>query len=344
MINFKVGILGAGNIADTIADTLNKLSGFEPYAVASRNLEKADQLAKKYNITKSYGSYEELAEDPDVEMIYIATPHSHHAEHATMCLNAGKPVLVEKAFSYNAATSREVLKLAEEKKLFCGEAMWVRFFPIYKKLLEWINKGVIGNVVHVTCNLGFDLKYTERLIKPDLAGGALLDLAIYPITLIAMLFGNEPAAITSTCTKLNTGVDAQDCIHFNFKNGRTASAFATMLYQSDNTGKIYGELGYIEIDNILCPTAFRIYKDNKPFLEVNPNEDQISGYEYEFMAARDAIITGKLECPEMTHKETLRIMSLMDMLRKSWQYKLPMEKDTPDEFIKNMKAGDVANV
>lgn len=343
MINFKVGILGAGSIADKIADTLNKLSGFEPYAIASRDLEKANTFAAKHNMAKSYSSYEELINDPDVEMIYIATPHSHHAEQAIMCINAGKPVFVEKAFSYNSSSAREVLKLAEEKKVFCNEAMWIRFFPIYNKLLEFIKKGVIGTICHVTCNLGFDIKYSERMIKPELAGGALLDLGIYPLTLISMLFGNAPAAVSSTCTKLNTGVDAQNSVYFNFKNGRTASVFSTMLYNSDNSAKIYGELGYIEVDNMLCPTAFRVYKDNQLLVEVNPNEDQISGYEYEFMAARDAIITGKLECAEMPHTETLRMMGLMDMLRKSWHYKMPMEENTTDDFI-NMKAGDVASV
>ena len=136
MINFKVGILGAGKIAGTIADTLNDLDAFEAYAVASRDQAKADAFGAEHGITKCYGSYEALIADPDVELIYIATPHSHHAEQAKLCLRAGKPVLVEKAFSYNASTTEEVLKISEETGIFCGEALWIRFMPMYRILVE----------------------------------------------------------------------------------------------------------------------------------------------------------------------------------------------------------------
>ena len=138
MINFKVGILGAGKIAGVIADTLNKLDAFEPYAIASRDQEKADAFGAEHGVTKCYGSYEALIEDPDVELVYVATPHAYHAKHAKMCLNAGKPVLVEKAFSYNAHSTKEVMELSEQKGIFCGEAMWIRFMPMYKLLLEYL--------------------------------------------------------------------------------------------------------------------------------------------------------------------------------------------------------------
>ena len=165
MINFKVGIMGAGKIAGVIADTLKDLDAFEAYAIASRDTEKAAAFAKEHGVTKYYGSYEELVADPDVELIYIATPHSHHAEHAKLCLNAGKPVLVEKAFSYNAATTEEVLNLAKEKNLFCGEAMWIRFMPMYRLMAEYIQKGAIGRVNNITCSLGYSLLREERLLR-----------------------------------------------------------------------------------------------------------------------------------------------------------------------------------
>lgn len=327
MINFKVGILGAGKIAGTIADTLQALDAFEAYAVASRDQQKADAFGAEHGIEKCYGSYEALIADPDVELIYIATPHSHHAEQAKLCLRAGKPVLVEKAFSYNAATTEEVLKLSEETGVFCGEAMWIRFMPMYRILAEYIQKGAIGCVHNITCSLGYDLRQKERLTKPELAGGALLDLGVYPINLISMIYGSEPPLIASTCTKLDTGVDAQEVLQITYKGGRTANALVTMMYQPDNNAKIYGDRGYIEIDNINCPETFRIYTgDHKLVVETKKPDKQTTGYEFEFMSARDAIITGNTECPEMPHAETLRIMQMCDNLRKTWKIDFPMDE------------------
>lgn len=326
MINFKVGIMGAGKIAGTIADTLNRLEAFEPYAVASRNIEKANAFGEEYNIEKRYGSYEELIADPEVELIYIATPHSHHAEQAKMCIEAGKPVLVEKAFSYNAATAEEVLKLSEEKNVFAGEAMWIRFMPMYQALAEYVKNGAIGQINNITCSLGYDLRHSERLIKPELAGGALLDLGVYPLNFIAMMYGKPPATLASTCMRLETGVDAQEVLQINFNGGQSATAFVTMMYKADNGAKLYGSKGYIEIDNINCPEAVRIYSgDGHLVSDVKQPERQINGYEYEFIAARDAIILGKYECEEMPHAETIRILQLTDSLRKSWKLTFPME-------------------
>lgn len=326
MLDFKVGIMGAGKIAGTIADTLNKLHSFVPYAIASRDLDKANEFGDKYNVEKRYGSYEELVKDPDVELIYIATPHAFHASQAKMCIEAGKPVLVEKAFSYDSITTAEVLNLAKQRNVFCGEAMWIRFLPMYIVLKQQIDKGVIGHVTNITCSLGYDLRGKERLINPELAGGVLLDLGVYPINLVSMLYGTEPVSISSTCAKLESGVDGQCTIQMSYKGARTANMFCSMMYKPDNNVRIYGDKGYIEIDNINNPETFRIYQgDHKLVLETKVPERQISGYEYEFIAARDAIILGNVECPEMLHDETLRIMRIMDGLRKTWNVTYPME-------------------
>ncbi len=332
MLDFKVGIIGAGKIAGVVADTLNKLHSFAPYAIASRDINKANEFGDKYNVEKRYGSYEELANDPEVELVYIATPHAFHAEQAKMCIEAGKPVLVEKSFSYDAATTTEVLTLAREKKVFCGEAMWIRFLPMYTAIMEQIKRGVIGNVRNITCSLGYDLRGKERLMDPALAGGALLDLGVYPINLVAMIFGPELVSVSSTCAKLESGVDAQNIIQMTFKGARTANMFSTMMYKPDNGATIYGDKGYIEIDNINNPEAFRIYQgDNKLVMQATPPETQISGYEYEFLAARQAIIVGGLECPEMPHSETIRIMNIMDGLRNGWKVRFPMETEEAPE-------------
>lgn len=334
MITFKIGILGAGNIAGTVADTLDKLEGFEPYAVASRDISKANEFGDKYGITKRYGSYQELVNDPDVELIYIATPHSHHAEQAKMCINAGKPVLVEKAFSYNAATALEVIKLAQEKKVFCGEAMWLRYSPIMRLTCDMLKNNIIGEPRLVTANLGYDLRSVERLTKPELAGGALLDLGVYPLNAITMIMGGAPVSAGSSCSRLSTGVDAIDSIQLNFPNGRMATAFASMMYTCDNACHIYGTHGRIEIEQITNPEALRVYdKDNNLIQEIHPAERQISGYEYEFISARKAIICGELEPAEMKHQDTLNMLGFYDMLRKAWKvtYPLPGEPEAAAE-------------
>lgn len=330
MLDFRVGIMGAGKIAGVVADTLNQLNQFTPYAIASRDINKANEFGDKYNIEKRYGSYEELVNDPDVELIYIATPHSEHAAQAKMCLEAGKPVLVEKAFSYDSVTTAEIINLSEEKNIFCGEAMWVRFLPMYRMLLQQIEQGVIGRVTGLTCTLGYDLRNKARILSPELAGGALLDLGVYPINLASMLFGTEPISITSSCAKLETGVDGQSTIIMNFKGAKSATLFTTMMYKPDNNARIYGDKGYIEIDNINNPEAFRIFHgDHNMVFEAKKPDRQISGYEYEFLAARDAIIVGANQCGEMSHQETLRIMRICDGLRRTWGVKFPMDVEIP---------------
>ena len=326
MINFKVGIIGAGSIAATVADTLTKLDAFEPYAIASRDLAKAQEFASAHGCTKAYGSYEELVADPDVELVYIATPHAFHAEQAKMCINAGKPCLVEKAFSYNAATAKEVLDLAEEKKVFCGEAMWIRFNPLYKLAAKIIFDNKIGKLNHIQASLGYDIKEKERLQKPELAGGALLDLGIYCINLSAMFFGSDPANVMSTVRYFQTGMDAQEVISFAHEGGRTADYFVTAMYKAENNARFYCDLGYIEIQNMNNPEGLKVFGKNKELIfQATVPDTQISGYEYEFLSARDAIITGKTECGEITHRETIRLLAHADMLRKTWKMPFPME-------------------
>lgn len=338
MITFKIGILGAGKIAGTIADTLNQLDGFEPYAVASRDINKANEFADTYHIEKRYGSYEDLVNDPDIDLVYIATPHSHHAEQAKMCINAGKPVFVEKPLSYNAQTAMEVIKLAQEKKVFCGEAMWLRYSPMMKITCDMLKDNMIGEPRLVTANLGYDLRTVDRLTNPELAGGALLDLGVYPLTAILMIMRSGPVSMGASCSRLSTGVDAIDTIQLNFPNGRMATAYASMMYNSDNTCKIYGTKGRIEIDEINNPTAIRVYDNNNDLVqELHPAERQISGYEYEFIAARNAIICGNLEPEEMKHQDTLNLLGMCDALRKSWKITYPLPGEPEPENVTETK-------
>ncbi len=352
MINFKIGILGTGSIAAKIAETIEKLDSFEIYAVASRDAARAEEFASKYSIKKSYGSYDELVNDPEVELVYVATPHQCHADNAVLALNAGKPVLVEKPFSYNNKTAQDVFALAREKNLFCGEANWLRFMPLTKLLITALREKAIGEIRYMNASLCYDLRNKERVVKPEFAGGAILDIGIYPLTAIFLAMNSMPVAVSSSSVKLSTGVDAIDTIQMNFTNGRAATCFTSILYKSENMCTIYGTEGRIEIDNINCPEEIRVYNFNNDIVKkATPSERQISGYEFEFIAARDAIITGKLECPEMSHKDTITTLSFMDMLRRSWQvfYPLPGEDTVknppiPKQVGPNVPKGPVQTV
>ena len=215
----KLGILGAGGIASTMAKTVAEMKGVEAYAVAARDLERARVFAQKYEVKKAYGSYEEMLADDEVELVYIATPHSHHYLHAKMCLEAGKHVLCEKAFTVNAAQAEKILRLAEEKKLLLTEAIWTRYMPSRDMINKLIEDGVIGEVTSLTANLGYELSQVKRIWNPKLAGGALLDVGIYPLNFASMVLGDDVEETLSSCVKFDSGVDAQNSIILKYKNG-----------------------------------------------------------------------------------------------------------------------------
>ncbi len=321
----NIGILGAGNIARNMARTLNRMDDAVCFAVASRGKEKAEKFAEEFGIQKAYGSYEELVSDPDVELVYIATPHSHHFEHAKLCIAHGKPVLCEKAFTANAAQARELITYAEEKKVFITEAIWVRYLPSRRMLEEIIEGGEIGEITSVTANLGYDIKNVERLQKPELAGGALLDVGIYPLTFISMILGNDVREVISTCTKTVTGVDEQNVVILKYDNGVLATAHSGMLAGTEQYGIIYGTKGYIIAENINNISMIKVYTKDRKLVREMKVPEQITGFEYQVRASMKAIREGKLECEEMPHAETIVMMELMDRLRADWGVKYPFE-------------------
>ncbi len=326
MITFQLGILGCGKIADKVAETLTELEGFTVKACAAREEDRAKAFAERHGIEKAYGSYEELIRDPDVELIYITTVNSNHAELAKLCLEGGKPVLVEKPFSYNLVTAEEVLKLSEEKKLFCGEAMWLRYVPMIQLICDLIHREkLIGDIRYISANLGYDLRLVERLKDPALAGGSLLDVGIYPITAVFMLMNALPVSFVSSYSRLNTGVDGLETITMNFANGAMATVLSTMMYETDKRCIIYGTTGRVEIDNVNAPEQIRIYNASNEMIQaIDPPERQISGYEYQFLAAREAVIVGRTQTPENSHNHIRMLLSFTDKLRKAWGVKFPL--------------------
>ena len=322
----NVGILGAGVIATSMATAINGLDdSVVAYAVAARDLDRAEVFAKEWGFKVAYGSYEELVSDPNVDLVYVATPHSHHYEHAKLCIEHGKPVLVEKAFTANAKQAKELIALAEEKKVFITEAIWTRYMPSRKLVDDAIASGIIGDVSLVIANLSYSIEGVERLVNPALAGGSLLDLGVYPINFASMVMGDDIEDISGVCTYCSTGVDCQESITIRYKDGRMACLSASMSAACHRLGQITGTKGYIQCTNINNIEKIEVYDGGFNLIKEIPIPKQINGYEYELLACQRVLAEGGLECEEMPHSETIKIMEWMDKLRNDWGVKYPFD-------------------
>ena len=321
----RVGIIGAGWIATKAAITLCHLSNVEAYAIASRTLGKAQEFAAKWNIAKAYGSYSELIADPDVDLVYVATPHSHHFDVTREAILAGKPCLVEKAFMANHREAEEIVTLAREKRVFLAEAIWTRYQPAVQIVRKLISGGRIGEPRLVTATLGYSMGEKPRIMQPDLCGGALLDLGVYAINFVRMFFGSKILNIESQCVKSKTGMDLTNSISLVLEGGILASLQSSAACVGDNIGVIAGTEGNIIIDNINNPQRIRLNGRDRVFVEEIEVPQQITGYEYQFLECREAIADNQLEPYSMPLDETLYIMQLMDGLRRKWGVRYPMD-------------------
>ncbi len=327
----KVAIMGTGKIASIMADTLKAVKGVTCYAVGSRTAESAEKFAHTYGIKKAYGSYAELVSDPKVDLVYVATPHSEHYENVKLALSAGKPVICEKAFMRSESEALKIFKYAEEKNLLVTEAMWTRYMPMRQKLMEVLASNVIGEPTMLTANLGYNIAYKDRINQPSLGGGALLDLGVYVLNFASMVFGDEVSDIASICTFNNLGMDMQDSITLRYANGRMAVLNVTALSITDRNGTIYGPKGYIVVENINNPEAIAVYDNSYNKIAYYKRPKQKTGYEYEIEACAKAISEGWIECPEMPHAETLKMLNMMDFIRKSNHIVFPGEEDFEPE-------------
>ena len=258
---FKIGIIGAGWIARKMAETIAELDGYSVSAIASRDIVKAKAFAKDCAIKKAYGSYEELVVDPAVDLVYVATPHSHHLCHASLAIEQGKPVLVEKAFTANEKEARQLVDLARRKGVFLAEAIWTRYMPMSFKIRELMDSGVIGKPVVLTATLCYPLQDKERVMRPELCGGALLDVGVYVLNFAKMYFGGEVEKTITNCRMGETGVDLHELISLCYKDGRMANLQAGALCLNDRQGIISGTEGYIRVDNVNCPERIEVYRN-----------------------------------------------------------------------------------
>ena len=322
----RVGIIGAGWIAEKAAITLNGLVDCEAYAIASRSKEKAEAFAETWKMRKAYGSYSELIADPSVDLVYVATPHSHHYDVTREALLADKPCLVEKAFMANYRQAKEIVDLAREWKVFLAEAIWTRYQPVVKMMRDLINSR-IGIPRLVTATLGYSMGDKPRIMRPDLCGGALLDLGVYALNFVRMFFDADIVSITSQCVKSQTGMDLTNAMTLVLSDGVLCNLQSSAACVGDNIGVIAGTDGNLIIDNINNPQKITVNGPDRTYIETIPVPQQITGYEYQFIACRQALIDGLLEPKEMSLDETLYIMQLMDDFRQKWGVKYPMDNE-----------------
>ncbi len=323
MIN--LAILGAGNIARAMAATIAGMSEVNPYAVASRDLDRAKAFASEHGFERAYGSYEDMLKDDKVDLVYVATPHSHHYAHMMLCIEHGRNVLCEKAFTVNKEQAQEVFNAARAKRVLVTEAIWTRYMPSRSEITRIINEGMIGQVEMVTANLGYLINMVERLRKPELAGGALLDVGVYTINFAAMVLGDDIEDISGSAVLNEYGVDAQEGIIIRYRSGQLAVLNSTMNANTDLNGIVYGSKGRLVVDNINNCKHIDVYDNNRQRIYTYDAPKQITGYEYQVQACIEAMQAGWIECPQMPHQETIRMMDWMDRLRAQWGIRYPME-------------------
>lgn len=322
---FRIGIIGAGWIAHKMSLGIAPLKDIEVYAIASRSIEKAKEFATEHNIPAAYGSYEEMLDDPEVDLVYIATPHSHHFAHAMLALEHGKPVLVEKAFTANAKQAEILIETARSKGLFITEAIWTRYMPLSHKIREIMESGIIGDPRIITATLCYMMEHKERIVRPDLCGGALLDLGVYALNFARMYFGTDIVKTVSNCHLGPTGMDMHESISLSYADGRMANLQSGALCLNDRQGIISGTEGYIRVDNINCPEVVEVYRNYELVARFTRPENMINGYEYQVIEAKRCIESGLTESPMMPHEETISIMKQMDALRKEWGVLYPYD-------------------
>lgn len=321
------GILATGTIAKKFATTLTELSdGGKLLAVASRNEENARHFAKEYGVSKAYGSYIDLVSDPEVDVIYVATPHSLHYENVKLCLEHGKHVLCEKSFTVNATQAKELFKLAKEKNLFIMEAFWTKFLPAYRLLNETLAQGTIGELTHFRAQYGFaptGARYVRKF-DPQLAGGTLLDIGVYAIGVACMLLGYKPSQLHSTAIMGEYGTDKFDSLMLSYENGVSAHLITAIGTQIDPEAVLFGTKGHIVLPNFSALQNFTVVlNDGKKYTQEAPFA--INGFEYQIKEAAACIQAGKLESTIMSQQNTLAVMALMDKARAAWKLNFPCE-------------------
>ncbi|MEA4912963.1 MAG: Gfo/Idh/MocA family oxidoreductase [Christensenella sp.] len=326
MKQVKWGIVGTGNISAQFAQGLQLVENAQISAVASRSLDSANAFAQKFEIPKSYGSYEAMANDTTLDIIYIGTPHPQHYENVMLFLEAGFAVVCEKPLGVNAALSEKMIAKAREKNVFLLEGMWTRFFPAFQKALEWVKTERIGQpkVLHAVFGYDGSANKGQWRFRHDMAGGALLDVGIYPLALTFAMFGSDPVKI-STSAYIENGVDEYNTFTFEYADGRIAVLTDGIGIKLNNQVFIGGTKGSVLLrEGWWHPDHAEFAPFGDTDVGISPNRDVFdqpypsSGFQYEAKAVQQHFLNGLKEAPEMPLDETLKIARMLDRLRKEW--------------------------
>lgn len=329
MQKIKWAILGCGRIAGKFASDLRLVEDAELLAVASRDLDKAKAFAKEHQAGKVYGSYEALVKDPEVDIIYVATPHSHHHEHTLLCLKHHKAVLCEKAFAINSRQVREMVTEARNRKVFLMEALWTKFLPHYNKVINMIREGKLGTLRSIQVNFGFmpPQPPAQRIFDPALGGGTLLDIGIYNVFLVQSILG-KPDGIQALMTPASTGVDDQLAIQFQYRNGALAQLLSSFSSNLSTDANIAGTGGRIRLTTRFYEPSATIeyYPERVDSLQVIPFEKSPGwGYHYQVRHVHTCLRQGLTESPVMTLQDSLDLMETMDKIREKAGLRYPAD-------------------
>lgn len=314
---FNWGVIGPGNIANTFAQAISTSQRGKITAVASRSKERAQAYADKYQVAKVYTDYAHLVQDSDIDIIYIATPHSLHYQYAKLCLEAGKHVLIEKPITVNRKQIECLVALAKSKQLLLQEALWTCFTPCMSELKQKLNDGVIGDIQFIHSNIGFAFqdRPDSRLFKPELAGGALLDLGVYSIAVSQFLFAEHPDKIQAFGQIASTQVDTNTSVNMFYPSGRFSQFTCTVLGQASNTMTIVGSQGYVFLPGCFWDlTHAFIYKNNKLSEEIQIPHSS-NGFEYQIEESMRCVSAGQTSSHLMSHEQSIGNMRVMDEIR-----------------------------
>jgi len=327
----KWGILGCGKIARKFAADLQLVDDALLQAVGSSDGRSAKKFAEEFPAKTIHNSYESLVSDPEVDIIYIATPHAFHPEHTLLCLDHGKAVLCEKAFALNRKQAESMIEKAREKKIFLMEALWSKFLPHYAKMQEMIKGGKLGTIQSANFQFGFKPvpPIASRIFDPALGGGSLLDIGIYNVFFALSCMG-MPDEIEASAKLTEQSVDEQCAVLFKYKDGRFAQLFSTFNSNLSTEGHINGDQGRIKLTNRFYePSAtleyYKDYPDSRQLIEVT--REKGFGYQYEARHATTCMQEGLSESPIMTHADTLDLMAVLDSIREKAGIKYPVDND-----------------
>lgn len=322
---YNWAILGCGKIARKFASDLQLLPNARLYAAASRSIENAQAFADEMGFEKAYGSYEEMVNDPLVDVVYVASPHSHHCEHALLCLNHQKAVLCEKAFAMNSQQVKSMIEAAQRNNTFLMEAFWTMFQPSFQKAMKIIHSGELGALKMVRSDFAFNAEYNieKRLYNVDLGGGSLLDIGIYPIFMSLMALG-KPSEMKTMATFCPTGAEESIMMSFQYPQGETASLVSSFACYSSTQTEFCFENGFLRLNRrFYTPTSITYWKNWEEEKSISFDKGTGSGYELEAAHVMECLDAGKVESDLMPWSVSSDLMEIMDRVRKDARIVFP---------------------